>query len=656
MKKFIKILVLFSISLSTNLLAWEVTTHETITKIAVTGSDRVENLNHFIDTFDLRDEDYSTEGNTEFYWAEGLLGKKLSSSSYIGMIEEINKNYYDNEIDSNIQEGRYTHLIQAGAILEDAQMGIPITSARFNRHFYDPSKNGCDGLGNAECVKSWALDGGSANDSNDFSWKSIVGTTTQKGYLLESIIGDTNASRKTAQASLFVSLGFLSHFMGDLTQPSHVRDDMHAGDGKPGGKSEIEVWANENFKARVKEAISYDLALNALTFNPTSFDALFTETATWTNRNFFSDDTTPGDVFDSHASPKDSTQQVEILTQWWGHDYYFLTASGLDISDGAKILYHINRFGPDVVHLGTDSYTLVHAVPGLAEEKKYTVVENNAKFVFPKAVSAIEGMINYIFRAKIYAYVDPNDSDKLIVKNVTNQNEIAQGLDTAFRDGTKIYIYYETKNGERKPFPNIGETELSTHNKTQLANDDTITIAGLSSAISQVEPDMNDDKTIIVALAGQMGGDGIGERAIAVFILKIKQFSFTLNYDFKYTLTPTNNSGIKYHRSIVYTYITPDTNCTFVSGGSANNGYGFIDRGDDFYLNQGLSYQRENWELWNIQTTNRNVKCIINSHGYEVSETEPMMLRGKETRVVKESSDTKKHYLLEQEYIIKIKN
>ena len=164
--------------------------------------------------------------------------------------------------------------------------------------------------------------------------------------------------------------------------------------------------------------------------------------------------------------------------------------------------------------------------------KKFTIFEENANLVFPRAVTAVEGMINYIFRAKIYAYVDPSDSDKLIIKNVTNQNEVAQGLDTTFRDGTKVYIYYETKNGDRKPLPTIGEKELSNYNKNQLANDDTITISGLSSAISQVESEMNDDKTIIVALAGQMGGNGIGERAIAGAKLVFKNnASLLLSFD-----------------------------------------------------------------------------------------------------------------------------
>ena len=139
-------------------------------------------------------------------------------------------------------------------------------------------------------------------------------------------------------------------------------------------------------------------------------------------------------------------------------------------------------------------------------------------------------------------------------------------------------------------------------------------------------------------------------------ILKTKQFSFILNYDLEYTLTPTTNSGIKYHRGISYTYIAPDTNCTFPLAGGGYNNYGFVDSGDDYFLNQELSYERKEWERYYIQTTNRNVKCIINSHGYEVSQTEPIMLRGEETRAVVESSDTKKHYLLEQEYIIKIKN
>jgi hypothetical protein len=75
---------------------------------------------------------------------------------------------------------------------------------------------------------------------------------------------------------------------------------------------------------------------------------------------------------------------------------------------------------------------------------------------------------------------------------------------------------------------------------------------------------------------------------------------------------------------------SPDTNCSVDGFGSGGNIYGsFIDRGDDFYLNQGLSNERTEYERWYINSNfnrNRHLICVINSHGYEVSEVEPIIL------------------------------
>lgn len=539
MKNIFKLCVFPLLLITTNSFAWEVTTHETVTKIAVTGDQRAENLKHFVETFGLSDEDYSKEGNAEFYFADGLSSDIKLSGTYINIIKDITDPKITKEnlvVDESIFNGSYVNLMQAGAILEDTQMKPSIQHARFNRHFYDPSKAGdCYGMNlsivKATCAKIWALEGDEdpnmnynlSKVGNDFSWRKIVGTKNERGYILDSIIGKTTSSRKAAQANLFVSLGFLSHLMEDMTQAAHVRNDAHAGAWKPGGVNVFEVWANKNFSAESQEPVSFAAAKAAPVFNPTSFDNLFTSTATWTNKNFFSDDTTPGDILDDHVSPENSTQQETILTQYFGHNYYFLKSKGLDIDDGTKLLFFIDQIGPKNEH------ALTYIVPENLDIK-YDVLKDNAKLVFPKAVSAVEGMVNYIFRGKIYTYIDPNDSDKLIIKNTTNQNEIANGLDTAFKVGTKIYLYYENKDGERLPLPEIGEKFISDFGKSSFSNGDSISISGLSDALSQV--DLNDDRTIIVALEGQMGGNGIGERSIAASKLVFKNnASLLLSFD-----------------------------------------------------------------------------------------------------------------------------
>lgn len=539
------VLIMFTTSLN----AWEVTTHETVTKIAVSGKNRAENLKQFINSFNLEKKKYLDKNfgsNETIYWYEGLTTASITlSGSYLNKINIIRSTHPEFIIDTAIQQGNYIGLIQAGSILEDTLISKnwhDITSARFNRHFYDPTKNGCYGLkGITTCAKEWALNSGNANDTNIHSWKSIV---EENGYLLKSILGTKKEKREKAQADLFASIGFLSHMTEDMTQAAHVRNDPHGSEAV--GINQFEVWANENMNNKMLyfpvcsmtagDSLYIEKSKNAPSKNFKNYDEIFKSTATWTNKNFFSDDT-----YKDYDSPKNFINQIKLLDGGhFGTDYYILKSTGLDIADNTPLMFYTDTWGPiDGCGSGiscNDGKSLIQ--PNLPDSVKakgitpYDVLLANANYVFPKAVSAVEGMINYLFRAKIYAYVDPSDSDKLIIKNVTNQNEVAQGLDTTFRDGTKVYIYYETKNGDRKPLPTIGEKELSDYNKNQLANDDTITISGLSSAISQVESEMNDDKTIIVALAGQMGGNGIGERAIAGAKLVFKNnASLLLSFD-----------------------------------------------------------------------------------------------------------------------------
>lgn len=131
---------------ATNVLAWEVTTHQQLTRMAVTGDERAENLDFFVRTFDLGEEDYSKEGKIKLFW-----DSEQASGSYLYVAEALTSKPSVREnlaVDINL-ENRYIGLIEAGSILEDtivSDVGINYTHARFVRHFYDPHKTECYGL------------------------------------------------------------------------------------------------------------------------------------------------------------------------------------------------------------------------------------------------------------------------------------------------------------------------------------------------------------------------------------------------------------------------------------------------------------------------------------------------------------------------------
>ena len=140
----------------------------------------------------------------------------------------------------NFSNTNYQALIEAGVVLEDAVYHNADAIAmggdgRFNNHFYSaqtPTSQGplmqtnralSTGYGKRTDNITWALarkvdlDHGRTNRYNLFN---------SFRYFRESFIGGSK-ERKTAQANLFASLGFMIHMIQDLHSPAHVRDGSH---------------------------------------------------------------------------------------------------------------------------------------------------------------------------------------------------------------------------------------------------------------------------------------------------------------------------------------------------------------------------------------------------------------------------------------------
>lgn len=344
-------------------------------------------------------------------------------------------------------------------------------------------------------------------DDNNFSWVNAY------DYYFDSVLGESEEDRKQAQASLFVSMGFLSHLMEDMAQAAHVRNDMHGGTFYSGGVNIFEKLADHNFNTEVQN-VSF---LSVTTMNPVSFDQHFTDVARFTHDNFFSDHTFPWED-DRHPLPaKSNVTEEKIYSETAGRNstVYYLRSNGLEIPNNTKLGFHVK------LHWGIDDWSLVEDTPSKDDPTKYepdySVLRENAEIVLPRAIGAAEGLINFFFRARIIASPDPDDSNKLTIKNITRQNVVNDNADVTIKTGATIHVYYETADGTRLPLPNIGEQPLD----QDLDNDESITVEGLADAIDEVSdsslPDserIDDKKTIIVVIKGMMGGNNQDEDKI----------------------------------------------------------------------------------------------------------------------------------------------
>jgi len=533
-------------TITTNTSAWEVTTHQQLTRMAVISDDRSENLKYFVRTFDLGVEDYSDEGNVTLFW-----GSEESTGSYIFVAEDLTGRPAVRAklaVDINLN-GNYIGLIEAGSILEDTivtNTGINYTHARYVRHFYDPHEDECYGLHIAggtlvgTCARIWALNGDSdpdmdynlAQDDNNFSWVEAY------NYYFDSILAENNEDRRLAQASLFVSMGFLSHLIEDMAQAAHTRNDMHGGAFYAGGTNVFEIWADEHFNTR-NQNISFP---SGEEMNPLSFGNHFNQVASFTHDNFFSDDTFPWHVnYGGHPLPATTNvteEEIYSETDWINTTTYYLLSTGLDIPDGTRLGFHVD------INWWRDRWSLEETIPDNNGNSRtdYSVLEDNARIIFPHAINAAEGLINFFFRARIIASLDAQNSNKLVVKNITRQNVVNPQANVQIQNGATIYIYYETVNGKRLPLPDIGLQSL----QQNLDHNESITIEGLSDAINEVNKEtlpedirICEQKTIIVLIDGTMGGnDPLEDRVIAA-----SKFVFTENASVLLTFDTSGSMG-----------------------------------------------------------------------------------------------------------------
>jgi len=597
--------LLFVVFLANSLWAFEVNTHQAITRCAVSlpvkGSiynecfrkDSALNLHYFAKSANLDKEGYSSE----IFEGYGVPYREYAKTG-IGF----------GKWHIVIPDGSYSKMIEAGAVLEDAVYSKILSNeavgsgeGRFNNHFYhaqgDISQSECEKKINKELgypgrlvakyydlpieasyrLTERTLCNGATHRTDNISWaldKSVVlydsngdesvarvnhyNLDSAFKYYRQSFVG-TKKDRHTAQAKLFVTLGFLIHLIQDLHSPAHVRDGSHSG----GDYLEIYGRYNGGFNLRdgsmninnnllIEDAIAnIDMKETMLKNNKySSYQDFYTHEANWVGYNFMSeahdfDFSENGKLWfpkdnledpDGSGLELDEDQFGEKFTTIFDKDNKHLSrgevseeeipnsypaANAVEYTSDGK-WYYLNTKGNVASEKGAITYptvalrytgyfgrifkqrksmeTMAMVTDG-SDIRSYSnynkvALSDTATNVMARAVVSSEAFINYFFRARIEATLD---GDSLVIKNVSDPQWVSSPDLCTLKEGMDINISFVNKQN----------SIVSLMNKQTLDKDVAIgksfTITGMQSAVASHQDEMKEPVEIIVLVDGQIG-------------------------------------------------------------------------------------------------------------------------------------------------------
>ena len=360
-----------------------------------------DNLKDFIEIFSLSEKEYSLA----FIKEAEVFTQALSVEIKIGKATAYN-------------------LIGAGAILEDHLL-------RFLNHFYDPtrelgfSKGFFDGM----IARDWAYKG----------WIKAL------GHYKEAITSTPPAQRENAEENLFLTLGKVVHLLQDMTQPAHTRNDAHGGRWWLGGESALEEFGKKFLSVeKFNKAIAAKINAAEPEYFPI-FNDYYDETAKFSNKEFFSDDT----IFASDLAENDEdfyafpNRQLTTISNGYVNNANLVKLAMLNRSDIS--------FPDEQIHRK-------HFI--LSKNSDTSVLIDNAKELLPVASARCAGLLNHFFRGRIEISFDPSNPSQLQIKNISDVTLAGNDPENViFSDGA-FSIFYKTEETELI-YPIMGFQEIN---------------------------------------------------------------------------------------------------------------------------------------------------------------------------------------------------
>jgi hypothetical protein len=445
MKKVIKLMLLVTITAS----AWEINTHRAIDRLAIEKS---ENLKSFVKNSDIPINSY-------FYNNEQFEGYGMS---YIQYIEDDKKGegngvaQWGQKFDS---KPSYQKMIEAGTILEDAQYpgALHRSYGRFNNHFYDAQNDGhkltMTPYPNVNALK-WAT-GDTYHTETKFNYYSYPKALN---YFKLGFTEKDPKVRKKYQAEMLVSVGHLMHMVNDMSVPAHVRDDAHPFD------DPLEKWArggeeggdNIGFRVSGNTVKDYSKLLDRnankmVKYN--NFDDFMAREAKWTATNFFSKDTIL-----SKLSPSASSTYEDFESSKNEVEKYYIRSYGNGKYDcdngcvpyGTKLGIRIKSY---IINALREKYYNKNTPSMLGKSTSfkgdYSVVEDNARILIPRAIANARNFVNYFFRGKVSASITNHE---IVVKNISNAALVNNKATATFHPGAVYRFIYKGDDGRWYPF------------------------------------------------------------------------------------------------------------------------------------------------------------------------------------------------------------
>ena len=474
MKNLFMVIITFCNFLS----AFEVNTHQALTRCAITSScsnGYTQNLEEFVKHGEIKSQLYGSE---KF--------KDYDNKTYV---EYAQKGLGFDDWSIRITNPNYLGMIEAGSVLEDAI--YPTASfagnGRFNNHFYavqfnsktgcvfspymKTSKALCNGYGTRTDNIDWALN---KNVTLDHGFDNEYGLTDALYYYGKSFVGSASV-RKKYQAKLFISLGHVVHLLQDLHSPAHCRDNSHAkGDyleiyGRhDGGFNLLGGVFNPKNNYWIGSAIGQRGSANSLLSlnHYYTYEDFFKKQSRWVGYNFASE---------SHFHLVNSQTGSGLSVNNFGDSDSLFTSQNVHPSKSEtfesgsisglpkwKYIYTEGNVGASGVS-GTIPYdrrTIAMVEEGLifhdehmisprykwenGEPKKIGLnqkpLEDTAVNVMPKAVASTQAFINFFFRGQMDVSI--NTKGVLTIKNVSNTQLVSDTRLLTFKSGGKFKVYY----------------------------------------------------------------------------------------------------------------------------------------------------------------------------------------------------------------------
>ncbi len=356
-------------------------------------------------------------------------------------------------LNASVKGGTPYELMKQGSKNEDTEA----FAFRVFNHFHEPLFHG--GLLWGDSAIEWSLKAiGSQAPGGQWSWNDA------REYYFKALTSESKTDRDKYWGKTFEALGHVMHLIQDMASPAHVRNDEHPSlngigdvDGLHDFMDRRDVFGNigpdpsvlEQAGAVRSEPFSNLFDQNAYTGeNPDATLGSQAGLAEYTNANFFSDDTIPGqDIF----FPNYTYPAIEELVPVGPASAYLtLPRLGNANSPSARAAKFTGNQAVATFLVHNTNLDLLGQL-----QLDDAVYDAQAQHLIPRAVGYSAAVLDYFFRGDLdtsgstfvvnsgFAGPNPNDCDEVPLDPVGDLGPFSQNPSSSLRAEGKVSFYFD---------------------------------------------------------------------------------------------------------------------------------------------------------------------------------------------------------------------